>query len=146
MIDAIINAISIVLNAEFDDKPNLTVFKEEIRQGLEEPCFFIQCLNPTHNLYLGRRYYRQNQFCIQYFPASEDYEEECNNVAERLMWCLEYITCIGDEKAIRGTQMHCEIVDGVLNFFINYDCFVFKVVELEKMQELKSDTKVRDGE
>ena len=56
MINAIIEAISVALNGEFGD--SYEIHMEEIEQGLEEPCFFIFCLNPTNDLFLGKRYFR----------------------------------------------------------------------------------------
>lgn len=138
MINSIIKAISITLNTEFGD--GYETHMEEIKQGLVEPCFFIQCLNPTTELFLGKRYFRQNQFCIQYFPESDNKQSECNEVAERLTWLLEYITIPGDDKPIRGTKMKSDVIDGVLNFFLNYDCFVYRVETNEPMETLVSNT------
>lgn len=138
MINSIIKAISITLNTEFGD--GYETHMEEIKQGLVEPCFFIQCLNPTTELFLGKRYFRQNQFCIQYFPESDNKQSECNEVAERLTWLLEYITVPGDDRPIRGTKMKSDVIDGVLNFFLNYDCFVYRVETNEPMETLVSST------
>lgn len=138
MINSIIKAISITLNTEFGD--GYETHMEEIKQGLVEPCFFIQCLNPTTELFLGKRYFRQNQFCIQYFPKSDNKQSECNEVAERLTWLLEYITIPGDDRPIRGTKMKSDVIDGVLNFFLNYDCFVYRVETNEPMETLVSNT------
>ena len=134
MINAIITGISLELGKEFGKR--YKVYTEDVEQGLKEPCFFITCLNPTTKLFRGKKYFRTNQFCIQYFPENEKKaNQECNEVAERLTWCLEYITAACD--AMRGTNMHPEIVDGVLNFFVNYDCFVYRIGEQEeKMQQL----------
>lgn len=30
----------------------------------------------------------------------------------------------GDDRPLRGTKMRYEVVGGILNFFVNYDCFV----------------------
>ena len=87
MINAIIEAISVALNGEFGD--SYEIHMEEIEQGLEEPCFFIFCLNPTNDLFLGKRYFRTNPFCIQFFPESNEKQRECNGVAERMYDCLE---------------------------------------------------------
>ena len=140
MITTIIEAISVALDGEFGDLYGIHM--EEIGQGLKEPCFFIACLNPTTSLFLGKRYFRRNQFVIQYFPESkEDLQSECNAVAERMIWCLEYITTtIGD--TFRGTKMNYQIIEGVLNFFVNYDCFVYKVVRDEVMESFESNTTV----
>lgn len=132
MINSITESISIALNAEFGD--TYTNYTEEIKQGLKEPCFFISCINPAHNLFLGKRYFRENQFCIQYFPADkQNPKAECHAVAERMEFCLEWITVTGD--LMRGSKMKYEIADGILNFFVNYDLFVRKIVENTPMEE-----------
>ena len=143
MINSIIEAISISLNEEFGD--GYETHMEEIKQGLKEPCFFITCLNPTTELFLGKRYFRTNQFCIQYFPETNEKQRECNGVAERMLQCLEYITIYGEDKPIRGTKMKYEVVDGVLNFFVNYDCFIRKTEQQTPMENLQASTSVKEG-
>lgn len=140
MINSIIEAISITLDAEFGYETHM----EEIKQDLVEPCFYISCLNPTVELFLGKRYFRQTQFVIQYFPESDNEQRECNSVAERLMWSLEYITLDGD--LTRGTAMKYEVIDGILNFFVNYDCFVYRVEENTPMEVMESTTDVKEGD
>lgn len=126
MINSIMEAISIALNAEFGDR--YQNYMEEISQDFAEPCFFIQCLNPTDKLFFGRRYFRKNQFCIQYFPEDKLHgNRECNAVAERLFVCLEYLSV--DDNLIMGTHMHGEMADGILHFFVNYDMFVYRKSE-----------------
>lgn len=141
MINSIIGAISISLNADFGDR--CKIYKEAKRQGLEEPCFFIQCLNPTEELFFWKRYFRQNQFCVQYFPEDKLHgKQECYTVAEQLFSCLEYLEVDGD--LVMGTKMKCEMADGILHFFVNYDLFVYKVAEsVSAMEELFSGTSVK---
>lgn len=67
MINSIVEAISCSLNKEFGD--DYEIHNEEIKQGLKEPCFFIACLNPNNNLFLGKRYERTNQFLHPVFPT-----------------------------------------------------------------------------
>lgn len=143
MINSIIEAISISLNEEFGD--GYETHMEEIKQGLKEPCFFITCLNPTTELFLGKRYFRTNQFCIQYFPETNEKQRECNGVAERMLQCLEYITIYGEDKPIMGTKMKYEVVDGVLDFFVNYDCFIRKTEQQTPMESLQASTSVKEG-
>lgn len=147
MINSIIEAISIALNAEFNEK-NYEFYMEEIKQDLKEPCFFIFCLEPTNELFLGYRYYGNNGFVIQYFPESDEVQRECNSVAERMTVCLEYITCQGDDKPIRGNDMRWKVVDGVLNFCINYNLFTLRKVtdDSEPMETLTSGIGVEEGE
>lgn len=140
MINSIIEAISISLNAEFGD--DYTTYTESIEQGLNKPCFFVFCIDPTNRVFFGKRYFRQNQFCIQFFPADESRaNEDCNAVAYRLFSCLEYITVTGD--LVRGTKMKYEVVDGVLNFFVNYDLFVYKVAAYDAMEEISENVTVK---
>ena len=141
MINTIIQSISITLDAEFNEK-QYEIHMEKMKQDLKEPCFFIVCLNPTTTLFLGKRYFRKNQFVIQYFPESrENLQSECNAVAERMIWCLEYITTLTGDKFM-GTKMKYQVIDGVLNFFVNYDCFVYRVEQADVMETMDSNTTI----
>lgn len=132
MINSIIESISISLNAEFGDE--YTTYTESVEQGLKEPCFFVSCIHPTNRVFLGKRYFRENGFCIQYFPADKDRtKEECHAAAERLYSCLEYITVTGD--LVRGSKMNYEVADGILNFFVNYDLFVYRKSDSDAPEE-----------
>ena len=145
MISSIIKGISVAINTEFGD--GYTIYTESIEQGLKEPCFFISCLNPTNKVFFGERYFRTNQMCIQYIPTNTSVEkEECNTVVERLFNCLEYIT-VGEDP-VRGSKMNSEIVDGILNFFVNYDLFIMKLKNEEvAMNEILKNVAVkRKGE
>ncbi len=136
VINAIMEAISISLYAEFGD--TCEIYREVKKQGLKEPCFFIQCLNPTNKLFFPKRYFRQNQFCIQYFPREEQHEnKECYDIGEQLFSCLEYLEV--DNSLVMGTKMRYEVVEGILHFFVNYDMFVYKAGKsLPVMEEVSS--------
>ena len=131
MINKIIDGISVAISSEFGDP--YEIYTESIEQGLIEPCFSILCLNPTINQVLGKRYFRRNQFCVHYFPSSDEKRSECHVVIERLMNALEVITIDGD--LCRGTDMHGEVVDNVLSFFVNYDMYVYKEETAEPVME-----------
>ena len=140
MLNTIMEAISVALDAEFGD--GYETYIEEMSQDMDGHAFFIQCPNPTDRLFLGKRYFRQNQFCIQYFPLSEDdRNRECYEVLERMNLCLEYIDVDGP---MMGTKMNGKVVDGVLSFFVNYDCFVYRRGEaVPMMEEVSSETHVK---
>ncbi len=140
MINSIIAAITTCLKAEFGSR--YKVHMEEKKQGLMEPCFFISCINPDSQLFLGKRYMRKNQFCIQYFPETEKKKQECYSIAERLLLCLRQITVMG--AMVRGIRMHYEVVEGILHFFINYDMYVYDAEEeIPVMEKLSSKTDVK---
>jgi hypothetical protein len=131
MINKIIDGIIAAIVSEFGE--GYEIYTESVEQGFEEPSFSILCLNPTINQKLGKRYFRTNQFCIYYFPESAEKRTECHAVAERLIGALELITVDGD--LCRGTEIHHEVVDDVLSFFVNYDMFVIKAQDTETAME-----------
>lgn len=141
MINSIIRAISIALYAEFGD--GYKIYAEDVEQGLVEPCFFISCIGSSHRLHFDKRYLRENRFCIQYFPSLGQKEtEECHGAAGRLEECLEYlnVSC----GLMHGTKMHYEISDGILHFFVDYDCFVRrKTEEQDGMELMENQTDVK---
>lgn len=143
MINQIIDGICAAIHTEFGSA--YEIYTETIEQGLNEPCFSIACINPTAEQFLGKRYFRTNQFCIHYFPATEEKQAECCAVSERLFEALEMITV--DNDSVRGTNMHFEFSDDVLHFFVNYDVFVYKEqVKAPEMEiaQYKSSVKGKD--
>ena len=45
---------------------------------------------------------------------------------------------------VMGTKMRYEVVDGILHFFVNYDLFVYRMVEsVSAMEEVSSETSVK---
>ena len=55
--------------------------------------------------------------------------------------CLELIDVDGD--LVRGSKMHYEMVDGVLNFFLNYDLFVYRKEQTDPMETIETETTVK---
>lgn len=125
MINSIIEAIGISLDEEFNSEAGkiYAIYKNADKQGLEEPCFFISCTNCAQKLFFNRKYFREHTFRIQYLPGNGQNKEECSAVMERLFYCLEWLTVT--DSPVMGTKMRGEIVDGVLNFFVNYDMYVY---------------------
>lgn len=148
ILNPIIEAIAFALDEEFNGgDEQFTIYDDEVKQGLKEPCFFIACLNPAQRLFLGKRYFRENSFCIQYIPkAGNCKNEELNEVRDRLFCCLEYITVDGD--LIRGTKMSGAPVDGVLNFLVSYDMFVYiqRSENAPSMEEFRQETSVKGND
>ena len=64
MLNAILDAISVSLGHEFGD--GYQIYMEQIEQGWKEPCFFISCLKSSSKHSFEERYFRGNQFCVQY--------------------------------------------------------------------------------
>lgn len=141
MINKIIDGISIKLNQVFGD--GVRIYSEDVKQGLNEPCFFIAVLNPSQVNLIGKRSFRQHPFDIHYFPAVQDNNNELQSKASDLYEALESITLI-DGDMVRGSKMNHEVIDGVLHFFVNFDMFVNKVVVPEDdMEVLDHETNVK---
>lgn len=142
MINKIIEGICEKLNESFGDGYEL--YTELKNQDLKEPCFSVMCVNPISNQVVGNRYFRNNLFSILYFPASKEPKNECNTVLENLYLALETITVkekllveeTVKESLVRGTNMRGELVDGVLNFLVNFNMFVYKVENADLMEEV----------
>ena len=131
MINSIVEGIAKALDSEFGEE--CTIYTDSVEQGLKEPCFFITLLNHTDTPYPGGRRFRENLFCIQYLPKDDQKgKEECFEVMDRLIPCLNWIEAEGDK--VMGRKMNGELSEGVLNFFVNYDMFV-RSVEKEEPTE-----------
>ncbi len=152
MVNKIIDGICLKLKEEFGD--DYKIYTEEVKQGLKTPCFFINVLNPSQELFHNNRYYLTNMFCIQYITDSKEPKDECNRIRDRLFNCLEYINInepVDKENfvtsLIRGKKMHGEYDDDILNFFVNYDMFVIKTeAEINKIESCDYNSEVTEGD
>lgn len=142
MVNDIITGISKKLRDTFGGGYKINI--DEKRQGFTAPCFFIVFLTSSQELVVRNRYYRTYSFDIQYFPESQSgITRECNEVADKLLMVMEYINLSND--LIRGTKMSAEEHDDVLHFFVDYDVFVFQVLdEVPKMQILKQTQNLKE--
>lgn len=132
MLNNVTAGIAIAINQEFGD--SYEIYTDEVEQDLKEPCFFIMILNPDIERRLSVRREVDVPMSIQYFPKKG--RAEYNDVAERLaLYVLECITPYESDALIRGKDMHWEIVDGVLNFFVTYNFFVYKIEDPKPLME-----------
>ena len=142
MVNDLIDGISVKLNQVFGD--DYRIYSENVNQGLKEPCFFIAVLNPTQSQVIGLRYFKEHPFDIHYFPSSKDGgNQEIQDVASKLFDALEYITLLNGDL-VCGTEMHYEKVNDVLHFFVKYNMFVHKQVEVaDEMETLTVNNNVK---
>ena len=133
----IVKAISRALRTEF---PDAKIYGEEVKQGLKAPAFTVFSIQTTQEKLPNGRYRRYNPFVIHYFPVDDiKTKEECAGVAERMMWALEYIYLLiesDNDVPLRGTDMHHEVKDDVLHFFVNYDIDLLKAEDKDPMEKL----------
>lgn len=123
MINDIVQGVAAQLAAAFE---GCKIYQNNVEQGLSTPCFFVALLKPTVKPLAQGRYFRRDPLDVHYFPAEGRDNAEMCRVAEELTECLEYITLPAGSR-LRGREMSYELVDGVLHFFVEYDCIVSRV-------------------
>lgn len=143
IVQKIIDSIAEILDANFPDKEINT---EEVKQGLETPCFFVFPLSISDIRHIGRRWQAKYSMCIQYIPDSHEPRAECVKVEEKLYKLLEYITV--DGKMVGGIDIHSETTDEVLSFFVTYRMLTLErpSEDIEMMTGLKEDVHVEEND
>lgn len=138
MLSRVVSAISNTLEKSF---PETEIYVNKIKQGFEEPCFFIQILNPSEKQILGSRYKQKIDLDIQYFPKNEDDNWEPMEVTQKLNNILETIKT-DENDLLRSFDRNSQFIDGNLHYFITFKPFVRKVGEEEPfMEKLSTDIK-----
>ena len=140
MLSEIIEGIAVAINSIFGDE--IEIYKDNVTQGLKEPCFFVAILKPEVTPLIGTRSIRNNSFDIQYFPKESN--TEMLDVAEKLINSLEFITLLNGD-ILHGTGVSYEIIDNVLHFFISYNLTMIKVTDKTNMETLETDVSVKKG-
>lgn len=123
MLNEIVNAISLKLSESFE---GTDVHVNELEQGFEEPCFFIDLLNPSEKQIIGNRYLRRYLFDIAYFPKNKS-QVEIFDVLDKMHDVLEYIK-LEDGTLARGLNRNSTEEDNVLHYFVTYEMFIYKVI------------------
>lgn len=112
IIDGITNAISEVKEIE--------IHLEEVKQGFDKPCFFILPITEKESNLIGDRAKRTLTFDVHYFTNEKDEPKaDLLEVASFLYPSLRRIT-LPNGDLLNGFNLHYEIVDGVLHFFVTY--------------------------
>ena len=100
MINEVLKDITDALYAAFGD--NYEIHTEASMQDMEEPAFFVRCINPDVPRGLTGRRKATLLFIVQYFPESDEPKKEINTVYERLSECLDLIEVEGKWCAVRS--------------------------------------------
>lgn len=141
MINDIITGISLKLNVHFGD--GYRIYKNDVKQGLKEPCFFIAVLAPSRTDQLGERWRMDMPLDVQYIPETEGNNTELYDVGCTLMDILSSIT-LPDGSSYRGRNIYCEIVDSVLHVFVTYTAWFRRLADEIMMNELDRDIGIRE--
>lgn len=142
--DLIKSALARRLGALF---PGITVYKEKVEQGLKYPSFFILQLAVNKEDDLRPFQWLNFQMNIRYRPT-RDYNSkrsELDQLGLDMMDGLETVEV--DGKPLRGRDVNYQIIDGVLQFFINFRMRVKREQEDgEKMLVLENSAYIKEEE
>lgn len=129
MINLIIKGITNAIHQKFGD--NYDIYTEKVEQGLEEPCFFVYCINPNKDVFLGSRMKQNYQFAVQYIPKGPNKKMEINSVFEKLNNAVRFID-VGNDK-VMAMSISSNISDEVLTLSVTYAFFSYEKQEGDLM-------------
>ena len=138
----IINGVSIKLNELFNE--NYAIYTNDMKQGLENPCFLIKILKNIKKRLISNRYENELNLVIQtMLDDRQDKSEILNDILDKL-YGLEYIT-LSNKDILQGRNMKSEISDGILLFMVTYHFFTYEEAKREEtMQEIIIDKEVKE--
>lgn len=117
--DALLHGITNAIYEEFGD--SIAIYTEHVEQGIDEPCFFVFCINESETRQLGARAKRSVYFDITFFAGREQAKlRDCAARLYRLMRCIKLL----DGSQVNGFDLHHEVIDEVLHFFVTFKPFV----------------------
>lgn len=138
VINGISNKIYEILGGEYH------VYKEKVKQGLKEPCFFITLINMARSNEPNNSERRTLPFDIIYYPKKMDSREEMFNIGDKLISNLDIID-VKQYGPARGSNANYQIIDGILHFFINFDLRFLTVSEGVTMNEIETKGMISNG-
>lgn len=143
MLNEIIKGIAVKLGSSFGD--GYKVYANDIKQGLEEPCFFIRLVTSGLTSLANKRYIKSNAFDIIYYPEESGSNSEMIAVGERLSDVLDYITLQNGDR-LKASLVSYEIQNGTLHCFVNYNHTLTEERNpLPTMDELEIDSNTTRG-
>ena len=140
MINDIIDSMCRAIRQKFGS--GYRIYTEQMKQGIEEPCFFISLLQPENKEDLTHRRKLTHLISVQYFAGSDEPKAECNNVYESLQM-LERLT-VGT-NCFRGELEFKSITDGVMTITVKYKAFMLNVTQEETMETMNWKGRVKNG-
>lgn len=142
MLNEVVKGIRNALKAEF----GWETYQNDIRQGLDEPCFFVVALQSSKDDLLGRRAILHMPLDVHYFPRCGRNNAAMQEVALRMLCVLKFIT-LENGDIVHGVSMSWQVEDNVLHFFVTYNMPVrFPTKPIELMQTLNLDQNTAKGE
>lgn len=120
------------------------IFRNDLRQGLEPPCFLILSVGPSLAPQPSGIKLLTVPLDISFFPADSSDNEEMHRVGLIVMEAVELIPFTKDKRR-RGLRRSMTITDGVLHVAVTYEIFLRKDQEIDPMEILDLHIHVRES-
>lgn len=111
-----------VINKLVSLYPNIQVLRDGEERGANVPCFLVKQINAIQHKELNNRYKRLYSFDILYYSVNKDINVDCLRTADELAEGMEYLL----DYMARGTNIHYQIIDDVLHFYVDYGIRLIK--------------------
>lgn len=135
----LIEAIAIQIDEVFN---NSTIYTNHINQNFKKNSFFIRITKNSEKPYLAKRFKVFNKIEIVYTPEeTDDTSKKLNEISQNLFESMKLLKY--ENGYINAENMECQIKDGILLFFLEYNFYIFRFEDTEKMEKLsfKGDIK-----
>lgn len=124
---------------------------EEVKQGIEAPCFLVTLVSPHREKVVGRLYRYNVSYAVQYFPESKATpREECADVLDVLDEILEWITMKYEdgngekrEKLTYRDDVESVIVDDVLTTTVRYSDMYYRPESGDPMETIETEVALK---
>ncbi len=127
--------IKSISNQIYKDFGKANIYLEYVKQGFLFPCFCIRLIETAEKKYIGDRYRLNNKIEISYFfDKKENNFDENNIILQKLYDNLD--TLEFESKSIKGENLKGSIEKDCIKFFVEYNFYIFKKVEVGKMERL----------
>jgi hypothetical protein len=141
VINSVYGGVCSAVAAEFED---CAVYADKVDSGGNRPCFLVSYRPPaatetarqriTFSRVLGNRYKIGVNVCVQYYGVKTVTNSVLADVSERLFTALQTID--GGGKPVSAGKMFCDVNDGVLDFFAEYEFFAYLSETSDVMEEV----------
>lgn len=146
MENGVVGAITKSLGAKF---PNYCIYVDNVPQGLQLPCFFVDQIQSKAIKTNNTRYESFLHFDIVFYPEQTLATHAfLRDISEILRYEVLENLQIRENERRDGENMHCEIIDNILHFFVSYRFDVVREISEEDsfMESLQNELIVQRGE
>lgn len=125
--------------------PDVTIYRENVKQGFKEPCFFVHEISSTSAKELGSHQMRKNLYAVMYFPDSKNDDagvrEQAEIVREKLLDQFDFI----EDLKLRVLDRESQFLDDALQLTFKLQYRVTKQDTTGKMKDLTIKGGIVDG-